>query len=371
MLILKLFPPNLPPNLYIRNVKNEHYKLGQYRRVADNLYRYSATKKYYAVFKANGKTKWISLDTTDRELAGRKLKEEIAKFKKTDPKASTMTLAALIALYEESIKGLAEHTQATRKSILKAFKETWKHGLDIQVRTVTTGQLKLWLSEHRSRLKNASHNEYVRFVRNLFTLAVDHKVISESPAAAFKGLKVETPIRSTPSWDQFMEIVTDIRSQKFNADAQESADLVEFMGRAGVGTAECANLLGQHINLKEERITLYRKKTDIGYSIPIFPQLKPLIERFKQEGRIRVGEPVFGVKDPKKALDAACKRLKCEHFSARSLRRCFITRAVELGVDFKTIAAWQGHQDGGVLIAKTYSHLRNEHSDNMAKKLVA
>jgi hypothetical protein len=40
-------------------------------------------------------------------------------------------------------------------------------------------------------------------------------------------------------------------------------------------------------------------------------------------------------------------------------------------VDFKTIAGWQGHQDGGVLIAKTYSHLRNEHSDNVARKLVA
>jgi hypothetical protein len=46
-----------------------------------------------------------------------------------------------------------------------------------------------------------------------------------------------------------------------------------------------------------------------------------------------------------------------------------ITRAIELGVDFKTIAAWQGHRDGGVLIAKTYSHLRNEHSDAMALKL--
>ena len=63
-------------------------------------------------------------------------------------------------------------------------------------------------------------------------------------------------------------------------------------------------------------------------------------------------------------------RLGFSHFSPRSLRRCFMTRAIELGIDFKTIASWQGHRDGGVLIAKTYSHLRNEHSDNMAKKLV-
>src|SRR5207249_11109611 len=28
----------------------------------------------------------------------------------------------------------------------------------------------------------------------------------------------------------------------------------------------------------------------------------------------------------------------------RALRRCFITRAIELGVDSKTISAWHGHQ---------------------------
>src|SRR5262245_25414250 len=75
------------------------------------------------------------------------------------------------------------------------------------------------------------------------------------------------------------------------------------------------------------------------------------------------------IKDPKKALTEACKRLGYVHFSTRALRRCFITRAVERGVDFKTIASWQGHRDGGVLIAWTYSHLRNEHRDRMAKKL--
>jgi hypothetical protein len=53
-----------------------------------------------------------------------------------------------------------------------------------------------------------------------------------------------------------------------------------------------------------------------------------------------------------------------------NIRRCFITRAIELGVDFKTIASWQRHRDGGVLIAKVYSHLRDEHSDAMAKKMV-
>jgi|KBSSwiStaDraftv2_1062776.scaffolds.fasta_scaffold420495_1 integrase len=352
-------------------MKKGHHKLGAFNRVAEHLYRYSASKKYYAVFKSNGKTRWIPLKTTDRELAGRRAKDEIAKHKKTDAKASSMTLSELLVLYEQSIQGLAPHTQGTRRSILKVFKSSWSHGLDIQARAVSKGQLSLWLSEQRARLRNSSYNEYTRFVRQLFQIALDHQAIGESPAVGFKELRVEKPIRTTPTWDQFLAIVTDIRNQSLNVSANDSADLVEFMGRAGVGTAECANLLGERIDFAGSRITLCRKKTDVGYTIPIYPQLKPLIDRFREEEKIKVGKPVFQIKDPKKALDAACKRLGLPHFSSRALRRCFITRAIELGVDFKTISAWQGHQDGGVLIARTYTHLRNEHSDNMAKKLVA
>jgi hypothetical protein len=62
-----------------------HYKLGSYSRVAEQLYRYLATKKYYAAFKFGGKTKWMPLDTTEREIAGRKAREEMAKFKKLIP----------------------------------------------------------------------------------------------------------------------------------------------------------------------------------------------------------------------------------------------------------------------------------------------
>jgi len=239
---------------------NAHYKLGSFSRVAEHLYRYSATKKYYVVFKFGGKTKWIPLNTTDRETAGRKAKEAMAKFKKTDPAASTMTLYNLLGLYEQSIQGLAEHTQATRKSILKKFKATWQHGFDIQAGKITTGQLNIWLSEQQTRLKNSSYNEYLRFLRHVFQIGIDHKVIAESPVAKLKQFRVEKPIRSTPTWEQFLEIVADIRKQKFNADAKDSSDLVEFMGRAGVGTAECANLSGDHVDFTNERITLYRKK---------------------------------------------------------------------------------------------------------------
>ena len=47
----------------------------------------------------------------------------------------------------------------------------------------------------------------------------------------------------------------------------------------------------------------------------------------------------------------------------------FITRAIEKGVDVKTIAQLQSHRAGGKLILGTYSHVRNVHAEEMAKKL--
>ena len=42
---------------------------------------------------------------------------------------------------------------------------------------------------------------------------------------------------------------------------------------------------------------------------------------------------------------------------------------IEAGIDYKVIAGWLGHKDGGILVAKTYGHLRDTHSFEMAKRM--
>src|ERR1035441_6401086 len=306
-----------------------HSRNGEFARVAENLYRYSSSGVYYARYRANGKEISRSLKTVDRALAKRRLAVEMENASRIDPKNAKMTLEELLRLYDQRLSQFAEKTAATRRSILKSFKKTWTHGLNISVQTVSAGQLDLWLAGRRKNFKNATYNEYARFLRHVFELAVKLRVLAVSPAAALHGLKIETPIRSTPSWDQFQAMVAEIRSQKHNAEAHDSADLVEFMGLAGVGTAECSNLKGEHIDFSGKRITLYRVKTDTGYSIPLFPQVLPFLKRLEAKGQLKTSQPVFRIRDPKKALAAACKRLGFLHFSPRSLRRCFITRAIE------------------------------------------
>lgn len=49
----------------------------------------------------------------------------------------------------------------------------------------------------------------------------------------------------------------------------------------------------------------------------------------------------------------------------------FTNSRIGFEINLKVIADWLGHRDGGKLILGTYSHVRNAHAEEMAKKLVA
>jgi integrase len=50
-------------------------------------------------------------------------------------------------------------------------------------------------------------------------------------------------------------------------------------------------------------------------------------------------------------------------------RHFFASQCVMAGIDFKTIAAWLGHRDGGILVGKVYGHLSDDHKRRMAEGL--
>jgi integrase len=196
-------------------------------------------------------------------------------------------------------------------------------------------------------------------------MAVKDKIVLESPAKDLTYRRRDKPIRLTPTFEQFKAIIADVRSQTRNQEAEQSGDFLEFIGLAGLGQAEVRAIRRSDVDLEAGRMIAFRHKTRQGFAVPIFPQLRELVEK------LCVGkkhdERLFKQRDAEKALHNACKRLDFPRFSHRSLRRMFITRCIEKGVDVKTLADWQGHRDGGKLILQTYSHVRPEHSNRMAQ----
>ena len=80
-------------------------------------------------------------------------------------------------------------------------------------------------------------------------------------------------------------------------------------------------------------------------------------------------ERIIPIDSAKKAIESACKKLGLPQYGHHTCRHFFCSNAIEAGIDFKVIAGWLGHKDGGVLVARTYGHLRNEHSAAMAKRM--
>jgi integrase len=253
--------------------------------------------------------------------------------------------------------------------ITERIKDRWPTGSLTQVAKVRPTDCDVWLARYRFGI--SSRNIYVQCLKEVFDVALRDRVIVASPAQHLKYAKRDTPIRRTPTFEQFNAIVESIRSQEFNGhDADESADFVEFIGLAGLGQAEASALAWDDIDWKREQIITFRHKTKSGFAIPLYPQLRPLLER-RHSQRLPDDDRVFAIKDAKRAIAAACKRLKLPAFSHRSFRRMFVTRAIERGVDVKVIAEWQGHKDGGKLILEAYSHVNPVHSKRMAALMTA
>ena len=328
------------------------------------LYRYNPSGQYFARVRFHGKLYRRKLETGDLAVAKRKLRTFKDDLERTDTKKGNTSFGKVLDDYTATLTG-ADKTLVNKRVIIEKLKATW-FGIDsLPLRTVKPSQVTAWLAKHYGDWSAAYYNSELTVIRDALDMAVADRIILESPAKGLTYRKRKQPIRRTPTFEQFNQIVADIRSQKFNGhDGDQSGDFIEFLGLAGLGQAEAAAIKRSDVDLESARILIYRHKTDTGFAIPIYPQLRRLVDKLCK-GKNH-NERLFPINQARKALTNACKRLELPPYTQRSLRRMFITRAIERGVDVKVIAEWQGHQDGGKLILQTYSHVRPEHSNRMA-----
>lgn len=342
---------------------------GVWQKVASCLYRYRSKGTYYAVVRRSGKLIRKSLETTDLPTAKRKLRDFLNEQEDAAPDAHNLRFDAFIDDFVSSRTG-APKTLRRYQDTANRIKATWPGGVRQTLRNIDKSQCTRWLAQFNGQV--ATHNLARQWLIMFFDYAVANKKLVGSPMVQTRALTRPKPIRNAPKPEEFDRIVEDIRSQRFTDHAADTGDLVEFMGRAGIGQAEAAGLQWQHVDLEENKLKLFRAKTKTAFTIPIYPKLRPLLERLRVAAKDAApSDPVFKIADPKKALAAACARLKMPDFSPRSLRRMFVIEALNKGVAVKTVAEWQGHGDGGVLILRTYSEVINNNVNQTAAQLLA
>jgi site-specific recombinase XerD len=360
--------------------------------VGDCLYRSSDTNVYYAIFQRDGRQVKRSLRTTDPELAKRRREEHRRKVERlTASDAKTLPFAEYKRddqtglLTTELIGGIAKSwfdsasvsiKPKTVGMYLNSIKMLAKHFGSLTVRNIGLRQVEQWATQRSGEVSARSYNADLEVLRRILDYACKHGLILENPAKEISRRKLSKEKLVVPTREQFCRLIKTMREN----DGEDSADLVEFLAYSGCRLAEVVGdthrppMLWQDVELRLKTFTVQGKGTgEIGKSrtVPIFTPLARLVStlRAKLPNEPKPTEPLFRIKSARTSLNTACKQEGLPHYSHHTMRHFFCSNAIEAGVDFKVIAGWLGHVDGGVLVAKTYGHLRDTHSMAMAKRI--
>ena len=123
---------------------------------------------------------------------------------------------------------------------------------------------------------------------------------------------------------------------------------------------------------KHIRITDSPKTVNSRRVIPLPKQILPLLKGVKKRSECEYivadgDKPVF-VRSYQRTFELLLKKLHIPHKGFHSLRHTFATRAIECGVDVKTLAELLGHKNATITLNR-YAHSLLEHKVDMMNRL--
>lgn len=120
------------------------------------------------------------------------------------------------------------------------------------------------------------------------------------------------------------------------------------------------------------RVTDTPKTESSRRVIPIPKQLLPHLREVKKKSSSKYvvsnGEKIISVRSYQKIFTSLLKRLGIQHKGFHSLRHTFATRALECGMDIKTLSEILGHKNPTITLNR-YVHSLMEHKKEMMNKL--
>ncbi len=342
-----------------------------YSLVAECLYRNNASGIYYALVKRGGKQIRRSLKTNDRKLAIRRLADFRDKVARLDPNTGSTRLAfgEVAARWLGSWKAhLRPNSITSRQANIKQLSYTF--GTQ-PVRGITRVDCEAWAEKRSPGVSASTYNQERDTLRTILDYAQREGLILDNPAKVIIRRKNDKTVIVIPSREQFDTLVKTLRV--LDPRSGPAAELVELLAYSGMRKGEANAFCLADVDFDRGAFTVtggeLGPKNHEARIVPLFPVLREFLERLQKDSPRPANAPLVAILDAKKALISACKINGFPHFTHHSMRHFFVSNALEKGVDFKTIAAWVGHKDGGLLVAKTYGHLRDTHSYDMAKRI--
>lgn len=108
-------------------------------------------------------------------------------------------------------------------------------------------------------------------------------------------------------------------------------------------------------------------------TIPVPERLRPLVEELQNHGNSRYlisakDDKMIAVRSYQRSFELLLKRLGIPHRGFHALRHTFATRALECGMDVKTLSEILGHKNPSTTLLH-YAHSLDEHKSAMMNKV--
>jgi integrase len=343
-----------------------------FNKVGQNLYRLESSGTYYALFKRSGKQIRRSLKTTDGALAKRRLNamgDKVARLNGAKG-AGKITFTELADRWLSNLRVNLKESSSTRLAVCVKGLEPFLG--KVTIRNISNRHCEEWLTKRGKSISAQSYKHERRVLIAILDYACRDGLLLENPAReALPIRKIPKPKIIIPTQQQFRLLVQTIRQADIRA--QSGADLVELLGYSGMRLNEATSLTWGDVDWDRGSFTVTGgekgTKNQEARVVPLFPALRELFNRIKGDRKPVSSECVIPIKSAQTAIINSCTNAGLPHFLHHSMRHYFCSNAIEAGIDFKVIAGWLGHKDGGYLVAKTYGHLRDVHSFEMAKRM--
>ncbi len=362
--------------------RDEHLsKDGKWRSFpkVPNLLQYVSSGGYYGRIKVNGKLIRESLKTTVWTTA----KLRLADFQKRRQEARGRVDAPLFSEAVERFKRdldsnlrLKPQSKQYRLWCLLKIETSWPKLWDLRLDEIPETACKEWAAQLKNAIACHYFNNTVGTLKQVIEAGMKMHLEKggpplKNPSALLERVPVKQKELDLPEASLFRGLIDNLRKGS-GGWGPRVGDLVEFLAYSGLRIhSEAIWVTWDDIDWERKQIVVRGHpvtgtKNNEVRRVPLISNMVSLLKRLKRSsatGRI------LRVTHCNEALTRACKELNISRITHHDLRHLFATRCIESGVDIPTVAKWLGHKDGGLLALKTYGHLRNEHSQAMAKKV--
>ncbi len=341
-------------------------------RVAENLYR-NGNDTYYVKFKKDGKQYKQSLETHDRATANRELAAFIKKIENKTKEEADVLFTELADEWLATIKPRMKDKSYTRRvSSLNQLKPAFKGKT---IRGIIHADLAKWEAS-RTGVAARTFNRDRETLILLFGYAVKPRhILSTNPIdkETMPKRKEKNAVVTPPTHEQFKQLLATIKENKYTRGAYA---YVEMLAYTGMRLEELNSVTWADVDFEKGTLRItggeYGTKNHSQRSIPLFAPARAVLEKLldgKTPQEMPAGVSILKQKSARTAMLTACEAmgLDASAITHHDLRHFFCTNAIEKNIPDHVIASWLGHKDGGILVKKTYGHLRAGHSAEMAK----